>query len=124
MDLFRGADLRVRRAFASDQAGHAQNPAFNLRNSTLPRRWVGSQVRHKAAVAVGTREPGRNAVGVVLIRVPSLAGEGAAPKRRIHFCYSRASSRDVPAVERPEMHTLPKLLPDEAQPRNPGMGGF
>ena len=38
MDLFRGADLRVRRAFASDQAGHAQNPAFNLRNSTLPRR--------------------------------------------------------------------------------------
>jgi hypothetical protein len=38
MDLFRGADLRVRRAFASDQAGHAQNPAFNLRNRTLPRR--------------------------------------------------------------------------------------
>ncbi|ERR1700745_2146337 len=33
MDLFRGADLSVRRAFASDQAGHAQDPAFNLRNS-------------------------------------------------------------------------------------------
>jgi len=64
-------------------------------------------VRHKAAVAVGMREPGRNVVGVVLIRVPSLAGEGAAPKRRIHLRYRRASSRDVPAVERPEMHTPP-----------------
>jgi hypothetical protein len=30
MDLFRGADLRVRRAFASDQAGHAQDSSLQL----------------------------------------------------------------------------------------------
>jgi len=31
---------------------------------------------------------------------------------------------ESPAVERPEMNALPKPLANEAQPGNPGMGGF
>jgi len=37
---------------------------------------------------------------------------------------ARAPRRDVPTVERPEMHASADALADEAQPGDPCMGGF
>ena len=36
----------------------------------------------------------------------------------------RPPGRNIPAVERPEMHAGAEALADEAQPGNPCMGGF
>ena len=52
------------------------------------------------------------------------ASKAAAPQRRIDLGNGGTPSRNIPAVERPEMHALAQPLADEAQPRNPGMGGF
>jgi len=60
----------------------------------------------------------------VLVASAALVREAARPQGRIDLGNRRMPGRNVPAVERPEMHTLPELPPDEAQPRNPGMGGF
>ena len=60
----------------------------------------------------------------MLIAVAAFAGEAAAPQRRIDLGDGRTPGRNVPAVERPEMHARPEPLADEAQPGNPGMGGF
>ena len=103
---------------------NAQYPALHLRHRALGRRQVGLQERRKATVPVGARQPGGDAEGVVLIAGAALVGEAAAPQGRIDLGDGRASGRNVPAVERPEMHARPKPLADEAQPRNPGVGGF
>jgi hypothetical protein len=55
---------------------------------------------------------------------PGITGEAAAPERRIDFGDGRMPSWNLPAVERPEMHALPKPLANEAQPGNPGTGVF
>jgi hypothetical protein len=60
----------------------------------------------------------------VLVGTPRLAGKDAAPQRWLDLRDSRAPDRNVPAVERPEMHPLSKLLADEAQPGNAGVGRF
>ena len=51
----------------SDRAGNAQDPALQLRHLALTRRQVGFQQRGKAAIPVSARQPGGNAIGVVLV---------------------------------------------------------
>ena len=64
---------------ASDQAGNAQNPALHPRHLALMRRQFGFQERGKAAIPVGARHPGGDAISIVLSPVrPSLA------KLRLH----------------------------------------
>ena len=107
-----------------DQARNAQYPTLYLSYCALGRRQVGLEERSEATVLVGAGEPGGDAVGVMLITRPVLTSKAATPKCRIDLGYSGTPSRNVPAVERPEMHTLTELLADEAQPRNSGMRGF
>ena len=51
-------------------------------------------------------------------------GEAVAPQRWIDLGDGGTPGRNVPAVERPEMDSATQPLAHEAQPRNPGMGGF
>jgi hypothetical protein len=48
----------------------------------------------------------------------------ASPELFTRLHHRRAPGRDVPSIERPEMHAGPEPLANEAQPGNPGMGGF
>ena len=58
----------------SDQSGNY--PALHLRHRTLSRRQVGFQERGKTAISVGTRQPGSDAISIVLV--------ARAPKLRLH----------------------------------------
>ena len=107
-----------------DQAGNAQNPPLHLRHLALTRRQVGFQQRYKAAIPVGARQPGGDAIGVVLVARAPLVGEATVPQCRIDLGNCRTPGRDFPAVERPEVDAGPELLTDKTQPGNPGMGGF
>src|SRR5207237_4057557 len=60
----------------------------------------------------------------VLIPGTALAGKVAAPQRRIDLGDRGSPARNVPSVERPEMHAAAQLPANEAKPGNSGMGGF
>ena len=107
-----------------DQAGNAQDPTLHLRELAFGWHQVGFQECGKAAIAVGARQPGGDAIGVVLIAVAAFTGEAAAPQRRVDLGDGRPPSRNVPPVKRPEMYTSAETLADESQPRDPGMGRF
>ena len=88
---------------ASYQAGNTQYPPLHLRHCALRRRKYGFQECGEAAIPVSARQPGGNAIGVVLIARSPLLSEATAPQRRIDLGDSRTPSRDFPAVERPEV---------------------
>ena len=111
-------------AISSGWSRHPDYPSFDLRHGTFRRRQVGLEERGEATILVGTREPSANAVSVVLVARPIRAGEAAAPERGIDLGNDGTSRGNVPAIERPEMHSIAQPLTDEAQPWNPRMGGF
>jgi hypothetical protein len=108
----------------SDQTRNAQYPTLNVRQRAFRWRKVGVEESHEAAITVGARQPGGDAICVVLIAVAAFTGEAAAPQRRVDLGDGRAPGRNVPSVEWPEMHMIAQTLVDEAQPRNSGMGRF
>ncbi len=67
----------------ADQPRNAENPAFGQRHGAFGRRQVWIEEGGEAAVPVGAGEPSGDGIGVVLIRGAPLAGEAAAPQRRI-----------------------------------------
>src|SRR5262249_23967674 len=77
----------------------------DLRHGPLGRRKVELQEARERAIAVGAREPGGDAEGVVLVGRAPFGREAAAPQRRIDLSNRGAVGGDVPALERPEMHT-------------------
>ncbi len=64
----------------ADQAGNAENPPFDLRHGSLGRQQVGLEETRERSVAVGAREPSRNAEGIVLIPCAPFGREAAAPQ--------------------------------------------
>ena len=60
----------------------------------------------------------------MLIAGPVGAGVGVAPERGIDLGDGGFALRNLPSVKGPEMHARAELLADEAQPGDPGMGGF
>ncbi len=78
----------------------------------------------KAILAVRLRHPGGDAEGVVLVAGAALTGEATTPKGWINLCDGRLSGRDIPPVERPEVHPPSKFPANEAQPRDARVCGF
>src|SRR5262249_10794463 len=111
-------------AIRADQARYPQYPALDLRHGPFGRRKVELQEARERAVAVGAREPGGDAEGVVLVGRAPFGREAAAPQRRIDLSNRGAVGGDVPAVERPEMHTGATAMADEPQPGNPRVRRF
>jgi hypothetical protein len=70
-------------------------PSPNIQPSSRATSFSRSQMRHqkwsKRAVVVGTGEPGRNAVGVVLVRSPELGRKGSFLKRPVDLDNRRAT---------------------------------
>ena len=94
--------------------GDAQDPAFDLCDGALVGGQVRFEIRGQIAVPVGMRQPGRDAVGIVLIVGAALPVDAATPQYRVNLSDGRASGRDIPAIEGPEVHTLSNPLTDEA----------
>jgi hypothetical protein len=86
-----------------DQAGNTQYLALDLRHRPLGRRKIGFQERHEAAIATMQKASCWSPVW-------AFEREAAAPQRRIDLSDGGAPGRNVPAVERPEMHARPERI--------------
>ncbi len=95
---------------------HPEYPALDPCNSLLRSAERRLEERCECAIVVRTCEPGRNAVGIVLVLCSILALKAASPERRVDFGNNRASRRYVPAVEGPEVNSPPESLADQALP--------
>jgi hypothetical protein len=85
---------------------------------------VGFKKSVEATILIDAAQPSGDTVGVVLITRPFLTIEAATPQRWINLDDGGAAMRDVPSVERPEMHSRTKPLANETQPGNASVGRF
>jgi hypothetical protein len=87
-----------------------QHPSFDL--SCLKLGWCqgGFEEFREASIEIGGAHPSGDRIGVVLVGVTSLDLEASAPQPRINLPHHRLSTRNVPAVERPEMDPAAQLL--------------
>jgi hypothetical protein len=60
----------------------------------------------------------------VLVASPAFASEATVSQRGIDLGDYGAPGRNIPAIERPEMHALADTLADEPQPGDAKIGGF
>src|ERR1700716_817026 len=87
----------------------AQDPTFHSRQVAFASRQPRAQEGREAAIAIGAREPGGDAIRIVLIGSPVLPRKTAATERRIDLGERRTPDGNLPAVERPEVHARSKL---------------
>ena len=101
---------------------NAENPAFHLNCVIFSGQQFGLEELIETAILVDLLQPGSRDKGVVLIRRSIFPGIIPAPQRRVDFDQGGFSSRDLPAIERPEVSLVTQLIAEIPQPRQPGMG--
>ena len=100
---------------AADTCGaHPKDPALDPCNSLLRSRERRLEERCECAILVRPCEPGRNAIGIVLVLRSIFPLEATAPEGRVDLGNSRSPGRNVPAVKRPKVNSLREALADQA----------
>src|SRR6266702_680359 len=103
---------------------YPQNPAFDLSNPSFAGLQVRIQEPLQTAVKIALTQPSRSSIGVLLVRIAAITREAVAPQCRIYLRHYRIACRNLPAVDRPDMHAISGLNAEIMQPWNSRMRGF
>ena len=103
---------------------HPQYPPLDFGLSALGRSKVWRQPRHQSPAAIRLRQCRRHAKGVMLVAGSVTSRVVLAPQRWIDLGNDRSAGRRRPPIEGPEVDMIAELLPNEAKPRDTGMGGL
>src|SRR5260370_2295226 len=103
---------------------NSENPALNLGLLALVWFKLRPEELLETAVRVRTPQPFGRRKGVLLVRCSPCTWEGSVTQRRIDLRNHGTIRPHAPTVERPEMHVLPCVLPEIAQPRDACVRGL